>query len=437
MVSRSEPSQESLATVPDLGLSDDLQVECIDDSLQGVSCDVIITGSIAAVESVRTLRALRRLGARVFAHLTPGAERFITPLSVAWASAGDPPTTLASGRAEHLAQRDVCLVLPASANFLSKAANGICDNHALTLVQSYLGAGKPIMFLPCMHKTLADSPLVQQNLAKLLQLDRVYSLSPRKEEGKSKMPDPLAVADSVSHHWWQSRYQLHRQGPASRPGMIVAYGGTQAAIDPVRCLSNISTGSLGEEIVRQAYRRGYEVHAVKGVTTTGAKVPSASLAECLTNKSMEIKLQNLLATYPYGLVMAAALQDFLPEHESANKIASTSRESLTLNLKRTHKVLSGLKPQVPIKVGFKLESILTEDHLRELQTKMPELGLSLLVANEVNTVSSLQKHEAIFLSPDSGDKQAGWKIGKSIVSKKAIAAEIFGHFEQYYNPGKI
>ena len=176
--------------------SSDLQVNSISESLSDKSIDVIITGSIGSVESVRFLRALRRLGADVHPWLSKGAQLFTTETAVSWAAA-NPVTSQFSGTASHIALHDACIVCPASANFLSKIANGITDTPESALVASYLGQGKPVLVMPNMHDSLLQAPAVSENLKKISKWTHI--LEARQEEGKQKFPEPKDLADEVSH----------------------------------------------------------------------------------------------------------------------------------------------------------------------------------------------------------------------------------------------
>ena len=175
--------------------SSDLQVNSISNSLSGKSIDVVITGSIGSVESVRFLRSLRRLGADVFPWLSKGAFQFTTETAVSWAAA-QPVTTEFSGTASHIALRDACVIAPASASIIAKIANGITDTPTSALIASYLGQGKPVLLMPNMHDSLLQAPAVSENLNKISSW--IHMLQPRQEEGKQKFPEPKHLADQVS-----------------------------------------------------------------------------------------------------------------------------------------------------------------------------------------------------------------------------------------------
>ena len=125
--------------------------------------DLVVGGSIGAVESVRFVRALRRLGADIRVIMSPGAKLFTTKDALEWAS-NNPVVDAFTGFAPHIATRDLLLICPASASLIGKLAQGICDSPATTLAQSYMGMRKPIQLLPNMHNSLAESPVVSNNL---------------------------------------------------------------------------------------------------------------------------------------------------------------------------------------------------------------------------------------------------------------------------------
>ena len=142
----------------------DLEVKIHSIALAQKSIDLICSGSIAAIESPRLIRALRRLGAHVRPYLTDGGRQFITPMALSWA-ANHQTVTEFSGTAPHIASGDALVVAPASASFIQKIAHGVCDSPASALAASYLGQKKRVLVLPNMHDSLFDAPAFQKNLA--------------------------------------------------------------------------------------------------------------------------------------------------------------------------------------------------------------------------------------------------------------------------------
>ena len=220
----------------------DLAVRELSTSLSGCRITVCAGGGIAATELPRVARELRRHGAAVNFVVTETALKFIGSAALEWAS-GAPVVVNPTGLSEHIFDGDALLVAPATADVLAKAAHGLCTDGVTTLLQSAFGQGKPVFFLPTMHDSMAHSPFVLKNVHSLSALHHVYFLEPRREEGKLKAPDPKRIALEISHRW-----NAARQFDGRAPRVALTYGGTRAAIDPVRCITNLSTGRLGVQL---------------------------------------------------------------------------------------------------------------------------------------------------------------------------------------------
>ena len=320
--------------------SSDLQVNSISNSLSGKSIDVVITGSIGSVESVRFLRSLRRLGADVFPWLSKGAFQFTTETAVSWAAA-QPVTTEFSGTASHIALRDACVIAPASASIIAKIANGITDTPTSALIASYLGQGKPVLLMPNMHDSLLQAPAVSENLNKISSW--IHMLQPRQEEGKQKFPEPKHLADQVSHF-------LNKP---SKLKAVVCMGTTRGYIDDVRYISNYSSGGLGTAISEELFRWGINTHVVCGPCEI--KPQSCNILEQVeTNDEMTLACKRALKGENTALVMLASVLDFVPSNKLDGKLSSS--EELKVDWKRTEKIISKLNPTSGLKVGFKLEA---------------------------------------------------------------------------------
>ena len=210
----------------------DLDVTRLSDALNGRRLDVVVSGSIGAVESVRFLRALRRLSASVTPWLTKGGAQFVTPLALSWA-ADAPAISEFTGTAPHIGTTDAVVVAPASASLIGKIAHGITDTPAAALVTSYLGQGRPVILVPNMHDSLASAPAVLRNLERVSGWPGVTVIRARTEEAKHKFPDPATLADEVAHQVNRERHAL--------PTTLVTMGTTRGYVDRVRYFSNYSS----------------------------------------------------------------------------------------------------------------------------------------------------------------------------------------------------
>lgn len=383
--------------------SSDLHVRPVSDVLLGWKLDVVISGSIGAVESVKFIRCLRRLGASIMPWLTQGGAEFITAQAVTWAAANEAITTF-SGSASHIALRDGCIIAPASASLIAKIALGMTDTPASALVASYLGERKPVMLVPNMHDSLFRSPAVQANLQRIKEYG-VTVLSARTEEGKQKFPLPEELADLCAHQF---------QGGGSRGDVLITMGTTRGYIDDVRYVSNYSSGALGTEISKELYRYGFSTHIICGPCPIKPTTYS-TFSPVETNDEMAAGIAQVLHKKPVAAVLAASVLDFIPETKQSGKIKSAGHEALNVKLVRTKKLIADVK--TPIKIGFKLETNLSDTRANELAREyMVKYGLTYFVINDLSDVDE-QKHRArLFsdktLTPDVKESKAD--IAKAI-----------------------
>ncbi len=359
-------------------VTNDLHVTPISDALKGSHIDLVVSGSIGAVESVRFIRAMRRLGAEIYPYITQGAQLFTTPTALAWASTREAIQHF-EGIASHLALRDACIVAPASANFISKVAQGITDSPATALVASYLGQRKPVLFVPNMHDSLWDSPFVAANIQRLKSFAQF--LNPRTEEGKQKFPDPRVLADNIAHLINNEKNKIK---------ILVTMGTTRGYIDSVRYISNYSSGALGSKISEEFYRQGYSVQVVAGPCSIMPKSFS-ELIHVETHEEMAAAVEKSNLQKLSGAIFAASVLDFVPDKKVERKIRST--ENLEVSFTKTSKIINLVTQTLDFKIGFKLESDLVSNNNDLAQTYINRYGLTLLIMNQLAEVSS-SKHKA-------------------------------------------
>lgn len=380
-------------------VSSDLTVKLGSDALSGKHIDVIVAGSIGAVESVRFLRALRRLGADVQPWLTQGGSLFTTETALSWAAA-KPCRTTFEGSASHISLGDACVIAPASASMLAKIANGVTDTPASALIASYLGMKKPVYIVANMHDSMYDSPFVQENLKKI----RTYAqmLGARQEEGKQKFPEPAVLADEIAHAF-NHRNQM----------ILITMGTTRGYIDDVRYISNYSSGALGSRIAEEFYRQGFMTSVVQGPCPIIPK-SYTKLIPVETNIEMGASVKNVEALGIQGAVFAASVLDFVPNERKTGKIRST--EDLKVQFQATPKIIASVETPLKFKVGFKLETSSASTELAQLY--LSKYGLSHLVMNQLQNVSATA-HNADIWRP-------GQSLSKNIESKEAIARLLVG-----------
>ena len=348
--------------------------------LEGRTVVVGLTGGIACYKACDVIRLLVQAGARVHPIMTAAAREFVTPLTVQ-TLAGHPVATdtfdltqeAEIGHIRLADGADVVLVAPATANVLAKMAAGIADDLLTTVL---LATRAPVVVAPAMNVNMWQHPATQENVAQLVKRG-VRVVGPGTGalacgwEGQGRLVDPVDVVDAVAS-------VLAPQDLAGER-ILVSAGPTQEAIDPVRYLSNHSSGRMGWAIARMARRRGAEVALVTGPTAlaapTGVRtVPVVSAHEMARALREEFEQATVL-------VMAAAVADYRPARPLARKLKKAAT-TMALDLERNPDILSGLAARKGrrIVVGFAAE---THDLAGEAKRKLREKRLDLIVANDV------------------------------------------------------
>lgn len=408
----------------------DLQVSRISAALDSWTVDVIVTGSIGAVESVRFIRALRRLGARVVPWLTDGGAQFVTETALAWAAASEVRRTF-QGEATHIATADACVVAPASASFIGKMALGLTDTPASALVASHLGQNRPVLVLPNMHDSLLNSPGVHKNIETLKHWGLRF-LESRNEEGKAKFPDPSQTADLVAHHL--NRAKTRERG-MNKLSVLVTMGSTRGYIDDVRYISNYSSGALGSLVSEELFRLGLGTRVVCGPCPIKPRV-YGRLVDVQTNDQMKAAALEALHEGASGAVLAASVLDFVPSTKLGGKISS-KESGLTVEMRPAEKIIAAVTPTTlgnhpAPKVGFKLEVGLDEARAAKIAADyMQKYKLSLMVLNDLNDVDE-KRHAAFVYESDAQGKHGA---AERLVTKEAVAARIAAHVASRLNAG--
>lgn len=350
--------------------------------LSGKELILGVSGSIAAYKAVYLLRELTRLGAGVTVVLTEAAQKFVGPLT--WRTLSGRPVLTdlfdpqSEAAVEHvtLAERaDALLVAPATANILAKAAHGIADDFLTTL---FLACRGPVLMVPAMDGGMWEHPAVQSNVA-MLRSRRVTVLEPEAGElasglpGKGRFPEIESILEAL--------YRL--LAPAKNLAgerILVTAGPTREPIDPVRYLSNRSSGKMGYAIARAALRRGAEVVLVSGPTAL-IPPPGAIFVPVQTAEEMR---EAVLHHLPQATIVikAAAVADYRATHPHAAKIPS-KQERLSIPLAPTPDILKEVaeKKGRAFLVGFAAETHDVHIHARE---KLKTKEIDLLVANDVS-----------------------------------------------------
>lgn len=333
-----------------------------------------VTGSIAAVRSVELARELIRRGASVRTLMTPSAQRILHPYALEYAT-GEPPVTELTGQVEHVdlvEEADLLLIAPATANSLGKLAHGIDDTPVASAACVAIGRGIPVVAAPAMHEPMGKNPLVAQNLERL-QAAGVVLVAPRLEEEALKLASEEEILLEVERVLTPPRLRGKR--------VLVTGGPTREAVDPIRVLTNRSSGKTGVELAKEAFRLGADVTLVH----SGA-IGLSQIREVRVESGADMTravLKELGSKRHDLLVSAAAISDFIPE-AAPRKLSSNRAHTLKLNpAPKMVKEVRRRFPEVPL-IAFKAETGMTSQALlRRVRSWMGDSGAAMVVANDV------------------------------------------------------
>ncbi|HEY5593773.1 MAG TPA: bifunctional phosphopantothenoylcysteine decarboxylase/phosphopantothenate--cysteine ligase CoaBC [Nitrospiria bacterium] len=338
-----------------------------------------VTGSIAAYKSVLILRRLVEAGARVTVVMTSSAQQFITPLTFQVLSRRPVYTSLfdPSDEIRHLTlaeQVDLILIAPATANIIGKIANGIADDLLTTLVTA---SRAPMVMAPAMDGDMWNYPVLQRNLSILDGLGAQIvppeegSLASGKE-GVGRLASEEKILSAVLS-------RLGRRDDLIGETVLVTAGPTREPIDPVRYLTNRSSGKMGYALARAARWRGARVILVSGPTPLACP---ANVERVLVQTAEEMR-DAVRRYFPETtlLIMAAAVADYRPRLRAEQKIKKDG-STLFLELEPTPDILTDLRPERGNRIvaGFAAE---TGDVQSRARAKLEQKGLDLIVANDV------------------------------------------------------
>ena len=340
-----------------------------------------VTGGIAAYKAAELVRLFVKGGAAVQVVMTPAAAEFITPLTFQTLTEHPVYVEMYAERKsdkirhiELLEGSDVLVVAPATANTIGKMANGLADNLLTTL---YLAAACPVVIIPSMNVNMYEHPAVQDNLEKL----RAYGchiMNPDAGDlacgvyGRGRMPEPQDI-----YHF--TRAALTPKDFRGLKAMVTA-GPTREPLDPVRYISNPSTGLMGYTIARALSERGADVTLISGPTNlnapAGVETVDVTTADEMYDAVLERYDQNRL------IIKTAAVSDFRPLIAAEQKVKK-NEAALTLEMTANRDILLALGKQKGnrILVGFAAE---TEDAVENAHDKLLRKNLDLIVVNNLN-----------------------------------------------------
>ncbi len=364
----------------------DTDVERKGSSLSGKRILVGVTGGIAAVDTVRLLREMRRHGAEMLVIMTESAQRVITPLAVEWASQCEVITDW-DGDMKQLEDVDAILVAPATRNTIAAHLHGMQQGPLLMALSAARSRNTHVLIVPSMHADLADDS-VTDDIVERLREEGVDVMWGDLEEGKRKTPDHEHIVARFAHG-------IHSTA-SSRKNVVVTLGGTYSPIDDVRGIQNTSSGATGYAIADSLYRYGHDVTCVVGKTSV-AQPPWLPL--CISAEQPDQMLNELKALANDDIqawVHTAAVLDYIVESPAEGKLAS-QQGPLQVNLVEGSKHIHELKEKVrgSTRIGFKLETgIKQSDLIHRATAQIEHSEMTAVVANRLEDIGDSSKPRA-------------------------------------------
>lgn len=366
-------------------------------SLSGKNVVLAVTGSIGAVRVIELARELIRNGAEVYGVMSEAAQHIIHPDALHYATGNEVITDLA-GEVEHVkfcgaeGCADLLLVAPATANTISKMACGVDDTTVTTFATTAIGSGIPVIVVPAMHNSMYEHPAVMENVDKLKSWG-ISFVGPHFAEGVAKIASTDQVTLAVE--------RVLGDSILSDKKILVTSGATAESIDPIRIMTNRSSGTTGREIALEFYRRGADVTVVHR-----GSLDCDGVSEILVESASEMvdtTLKELEQGYDL-LISAAAISDYTIDARN-NKIKSGG--ALSLKFRTTRKLIREVRDAYPdiSLIGFKAEAYISEDELiSRAKQSMKEVDLDMVVANEVGTNGMGTTENDVYIIPaENGD----------------------------------
>ena len=378
---------------------------------------IIIGGGIAAYKSLELIRFLQSENFEIIPVLTKSASNFITSLSISAISKNKVYTDLFDlndetemGHIQLSRVSELLVVVPATANLISKFANGIADDLATTLV---LATDKKVILAPSMNVRMWNHPATKENITKLKQFG-FELIGPNSGEmacgefGLGRMAEPIEIKNQI--------LSSLKNKNLSNKKILITSGATIERIDPVRYISNDSGGIQGTSIANALIRKGAEVIFVTGKSTyekpLGAKIINVESAREMYDA--------VFKNGPYNVaICAAAVSDWYVDNKNSKKIKKSFLKSPQISLKENPDILSDIsksKNRPELVIGFAAE---TDDLIKNAKSKLNQKGCDIIVANKIDNKSSVFGNLENKVSIISNDKTVHWpKMSKAEIGEK-------------------
>ncbi len=341
-----------------------------------------VTGGIAAYKSAELIRRLQDLGATVRVIMTPAAQEFITPLTLQALSGNpvhtallDPEAEAGMGHIELARWADLILVAPATADFIARLVAGNGDDLLSTVC---LATAAPICLAPAMNQGMWNSPATQDNLSRLSER-QIVCFGPAEgsqacgDVGPGRMLEPTELAELASRQF--------SCGDLAGKSVVITAGPTREAIDPVRYISNHSSGKMGYALAQAAIEAGAKVTLISGPTQLAAPERCHLIA---VESAQDMFTASMTALADCDVFIAsAAVADYRPAAAAEQKIKKTGQDTMTIELVKNPDIVTAVAAHSPrpLSVGFAAE---TQDVVSYARDKLQRKNLDLVIANDVS-----------------------------------------------------
>jgi phosphopantothenoylcysteine decarboxylase/phosphopantothenate--cysteine ligase len=339
-----------------------------------------ITGSIAAYKAAELTRALIKEGAQVKVVMTKSATEFITPLTMQTLSQNqvylDTFVPAEKYDMAHIALADFAdafIIAPATGNIIGKIAAGVADDLLSTTI---MAAGKPVLICPAMNNKMLANPIVQDNLSKLQEhgyfiMESAVGELACKTQGSGRLAEITDIIEEIKSLLTPKDFLNEK--------VLITAGPTQEPLDPVRFITNLSSGKMGYALATAARRRGAEVTLISGPTF----LPPPKVEKIINVRTAREMHKAVMENYKKAkiIIKAAAVADYRPKEISGQKLKKT-KESLTVEMKTNPDIIEeiGKNKEGRIVVGFAME---TQNLLANAREKLKKKNMDLIVANDV------------------------------------------------------
>ncbi len=380
---------------------------------------IVVTGSIAAYKACEVVRLLRKEGANVQVMMSKSAMEFVGKTTFAALTDNEVITELFSNTPkaglEHIEmaiELDAIVVVPATANTICKVANGVADDVVSTTLSV---CEQPTLFAPAMNFRMWQNPATMEAVEKLRKKGSIV-LSPEEgqlaslHEGEGRLPELIDILNGI-----RSLFEIPL--PLQGKKVLVTAGPTREAIDPVRFISNRSSGKMGYSLAEKARDFGAEVSLISGPVSL-SPIPEVHMLPVETAEEMAVAVKNNCSDADY-LFMVAAVSDYSPADPSDKKIKRNS-ENKSIDLKPALDILESIKGKTKGKViAFALE---THDGEAEAQRKLVEKGSDFIILNYANEKGAgfESSTNRVTIFSKSGDQIELKKYRKDRIAKKII-----------------